>query len=241
MKTNSKFKLFNFTIVAFTLTLVGCGKTDEITNNTSIPCKNEIIDLGTVFLSPETLDFKCYSGKEKIYFKNDIGEEIMFEPLFGELSHSFNNWSFELECDEGDTNRYKFINEQYSVSFTCKVLNLNFYYNLYSFHSFKYPKFVEFCTLSLFETSLDNILDINIITSFKKNEELIALEFKNYTSFNNFSFKEKIVLNNKSFENVYCVLKSENKLLTELYFTKEIGLVGFKDLDSKLWVIDRIE
>ncbi|MBK7096685.1 MAG: hypothetical protein IPH57_17085 [Saprospiraceae bacterium] len=98
---------------------------------------------------------------------------------------------------------------------------------------------------SLFETSTDNIIDtsttLQILTSFKKNEELLGEEFKNLTSFNNSSFKEKIVLNNKSFENVYCVLKSENKLLTELYFAKEIGLVGFKDLDSKLWVIDRIE
>ncbi|GJM33545.1 MAG: hypothetical protein DHS20C18_25460 [Saprospiraceae bacterium] len=222
---------------------MACNKDDD-TNpiDISIPCTNELIDLDTIRLNPESLEFIPYDGEESFYFKNNIGEEVKFEPLYPPISHSFRETDFELTCDDGDINNYVFTREQYAVSHKCTDLNLQFYLNVYSYNSSEYPQFVDKFTLIFHEPSLDNFIDtliqLKVITSFKDEEELLGDEFDSY---NQYEFKGEIELLDKTFNNVYKVIEPEDNLLTELYFSKEYGIVGFKDLEFRLWVFDRFE
>ena len=65
--------------------------------------------------------------------------------------------------------------------------------------------------------------------------------FEKRGGYNNYEFLSEIKLLNKSFNAVYKVVEPKDNLLTELYFNKEFGIVGFKDLNLVLWVFDRIE
>jgi hypothetical protein len=205
-------------------------------------CIDEIINFDTIHLSPESIGFIPYNGKESMYFKNVNGEEVKFEPLYPPISHSFRENEFELICDSGGLNNYIFTREQYAVSHKCEDLNLQYYLNVYSYNSSQRPEFVDKFSLLFHEPALDHNIDtlikLEIITSYRNKEELLIEEFANY---NNYEFLSEIKLLNKSFNAVYKVVEPKDNLLTELYFNKEFGIVGFKDLNLVLWVFDRIE
>lgn len=222
---------------------MGCSKDDDVMKAIEqIICSDNIVDFNTIYLSPESIEFIPYNGEESIYFKNENGEEVKFEPLYPPISHSFIETEFELICEGGDMNHYIFTREQYAVSHKCESLNLQYYLNLYTYNSSQYPEFVDRFSLLFHEPALDNHIDtligLEIVTSFRDKEDLLAKEFTNYS---NYEFVSEIKLLNKTFNEVYKVIEPEDNLLTELYFNKEYGIVGFKDLALELWVFDRIE
>jgi hypothetical protein len=233
------YLLFLMTPILF----VGCSKDDDVSETIEqIICNDSTVNFDTIYLSPESIGFIPYNGKESIYFKNENGVEVKFEPLYPPKSHSFRKTEFELICEGGDMNNYVFTREQYAVSHKCKDLNLQYYLNVYSKNSSQYPEFVDKFSLLFHEPALDNFIDtlikLEIITSFREKEDLLTKEFANY---GNYEFVSKIKLLNKTFNEVYKVIEPKDNLLTEIYFNKEYGIVGFKDLALKLWVFDRIE
>ena len=236
-------KKIYFLILIGALSFGSCDNDDGIIEEDDQNlCNDEITDFGTIYLSPESTDYIPYNGVENIYFKNVNGEEVKFKPLSPPISHFFMETEFELICENGDFNNYVFTREQYAVAHRCEDLNLQYYLNIYSYHSSQHPEFVDIFSLTFHEPALDNYIDTSInlaiITSFRNNEELLTEEFANYS---NYEFVSEINLLNKTFNEVYKVNEPEDNLLTELYFNKEYGIIGFKDLDLELWVFDRIE
>ncbi len=237
-------KRLNYVIFFAFCILISCSKNDDfgIQLINEIECDSNLISLDTVLLTQESLDFIPYTGIESFYFKNELGYEVKFEPLSPPISHSFRNTNFELTCIDGEVNDYEFTREQYAVSHKCDELNLQYYLNLYTFNSKIDLLFVDKFSFIFHEPATDNFIDtlikLNIITSFKENELYLENEFESYQ---NYELLNEITLISKTFNNVYRVIQPPENLLTELYFNKEFGLIGFKDLNFELWVFDRFE
>lgn len=243
MKSFYKFLIFTITIV---VSIYSCAIDDDVSIEPSLTfclsCVDGIVDLDTIFLSSESLGFIPYAGTENLIFKNEAGDEVVFEPLFGPVNQSIFSREFEVDCDEGGQNTYEFNRQQFAVSHKCEALNLQYYLNVLVFNSNEYPRFVDVFILNFHEPALDNLIDtvisLNVITDFKGNEVLLETEFEFY---NDYEFVSEIELLDKTFTNVYQAIEPEDNLLTELYFNKANGIVGFKDLQMELWVFDRIE
>ena len=219
--------------------ILSCSKENE---STPPFCDGTLTDLGTIYLNPNSISFIPYDGEESIYFKNENGDEIKFEPTYGLKQHLFLDNNFEITCDNGGKDYYKFRSERYAVSFKCTELNLEYYANLYTQNSSEYSVFVDEFVLNFLIPPTDNNtsypLILNIITSFNGNEDLIKNEFE---SFDNYEFIDELELLNMTFNDVYKITDPENgSLLTELYFTKKYGVVGFKS-ESNIWVYSRSE
>ncbi len=229
-------KFYLFVLVFF---ILSCSKENEIEPPF---CNGTITELGIINVNPNSLSFIPYSGEENIYFRNENGDEVKFEPAFGPKKNVFQDNTFEITCDNGGVDYYKFIREQYAVSFKCIELNLEYYLNLYTHNSSIYPIFVDEFWLRLLIPPTENNISfpifLNIITSFNGNEDLLKDEFE---SFDNYEFVDELELLNMTFNNVYKITDLENRsLLTELYFNKDYGVIGFKS-ESNIWVFNRFE
>lgn len=226
------------------LSLAACQKDNDISvsNELSIPCVKDKIELDTVFLDAKSLEIIQYTGKEQLFFKNKDGEEAVFKPLYGPKNRSFFPISFDRICENGGTNSYIFHRDQYAVGFECQKLNLRFYNNIYVTPSKKTEYFVDQFVLLFHAIStdfwIDTSIQLQIITSFKGNEQILSQEFNNI---NKYEFKNEIKLLDTTFTDVYRVIEPNDNILTELYFNKKNGLIGFRDLDLNLWILDRIE
>lgn len=239
-------KNFKPLLFLFAISFFACSEDEIIVDppeEVVIPCSDELFALDTILLSPETNEFLAYDGTEGIIFKNSEDKEIRFDPLSGSLRHVFREDDFELVCEDGSFNNYAFVREQYVVSHKCEDLNLQYYLNIYTVNSGEIPEFVDYFNLIFHEPALDNVIDtsisLGIITSFKGNEDLLSEEFS--SSNDGYEILDKVELLDKSFNDVYRVIEPEENQLTELYYNKEFGIVGFKDLESELWVFDRFE
>ena len=243
IKTNQMNKIYGLTLL-LAMSLMACSNDDAISNEmmNGVPCSDAVVDLGTVLLHPEAVEFIPYTGEEDIYFKNESGAEVKFEPLYGPISHNFNEGDFELTCDDGSINNYVLSREQYSVSHKCEALNLQYYLNVYPNNSREHEAFIDLFSLVFHEPPTDYVIDtainLNIITSYRGLEDLLSAEFIYY---NYYELDSEIQLLGKTFYEVYKVIRPASNLLTELYYNKAFGIVGFKDLDLELWVFDRME
>ncbi len=237
------YKFILFIILIFLSVLQSCSE-DELTLPplNELECVSGLTDFDTVKLDPISIGFVSYTGNETIVFKNDLGHEVKFEPLYGALKHSYHNDEFELQCTSGDTNYYEFNRDQFAVSKKCEALNLQFYLNVFTQYSYSMPLFYDLFSLLLHSPPLDHIIDtaisISIVTSLKGNAELLDLH-PNFTDTYNFTADTTLLQVN--FQNVYFSNNSTITLLPSLFFTKELGMVAFQDLDDVLWVFDRIE
>lgn len=237
-------KHYSLAAILVILSLAACQKDNDmnVPNELSIPCVKDKIELDTVFLDTKSLEFIQYTGKEQLFFKNKDGEEAVFKPLNGQKKHFYFPINFNRMCEDGGTNSYFYPREQFSVGFECQNLNLRFYDNLYVFPSNETEHFVDNLNFLFHSTSTDSAIDtfilLEVITSFKGNEQILNQEFNNI---NKYELKNEIKLLDTTFTDVYRVIKPNDNILTELYFNKKNGLVGFRDLDLNLWVLDRIE
>ncbi len=237
-------KHYSLAAILVILSLAACQKDNDtiVPNELSIPCVKDKIELDTVFLDTKSLEFIQYTGEEQLFFKNKDGEEAVFKPLYGQKSHSFFPISFNRICENGDTNSYIFHRDQYAVGFECQKLNLRFFDNIYVIPSKETEHFVDNFNFLFHSKSTDSWIDtfilLEVITSFKGNEQILNQEFNNI---NKYELKNEIKLLDTTFTDVYRVIKPNDNILTELYFNKKKGLVGFRDLNLNLWVLDRIE
>lgn len=243
---NTFIKMYKFSLLIIFILgsiLQSCSEEEmSLTPLNELECVSGLTDFDTVRLDPISIGFVPYNGNETIVFKNSLGNEVKFKPLYGALKHSYYNDEFELACMSGDSNYYEFNREQFAVSKKCEALNLQFFLNVYTQHSYLMPIFFDQFSLLLHSPPLDNIIDtsisIRIVTSLKGNFELLDLH-PNFTD--TYSFTADTTLLEVNFQNVYFSNNSANALLPSLFFTKDLGMIAFQDLNMVLWVFDRIE
>ena len=234
-------KLNLFLIVILFFGLVSCSDEDPIAIN-DLECETGTIDLDTIFLEETSTSFVSYLGDEVLFYKNAIGDEVKFEPLYGSLKHSYYPWDFALQCMNGDSNHYEYNPEQYAVAKKCEALHLQFFLNVLPYRAYHTTLFYDNFSLLLHTPPLDHIIDTSVtlrfVTSLKNNVGFPENEIILHTEP---AFVADTMLLNKSFQNIYYAVKGNTSLLQSVFYTKEQGMVAFQDLDEVFWVLDRIE
>lgn len=220
------------------LAILSCKK-DQV-NPLLEPCKEALTNLDTVYLNPSSIEFMPYTGEESLIFINENGEEAKFESETATRSHRFQTIDFSIDCAEGNVNFYRMERELYAVFHRCEALELRHYFNINVWSSDIKPLLFDnfslvFHRISPPNSNNDTFIELNLIPHYRGNEAALMTEFPPA-----YDFLEEIELLDKSFTNVYRVTK-ENHPLTILYFNKEFGIIGFKDLNQQLWVFDRFE
>ncbi len=236
------------TFLCFLVMLGACKKDDSIGDTISnIECEVDTIDIGHVFVDSVSLNMIPYRREgELIFYKNQEGEEIKFQPRYqlSPVLQAYYSTPFTLICENGNENQYKFAREQFGIPYSSFESNIEFSLRLYPHYSMRKPIFADKFHIQLFtlvEGTTHNIeftLEFEYIVYLRGNDSEQEEDFgitKDYELFPN------VTLLNKTFTNVYKVTQSEERGLTELYYNKEFGIVAFKDLDFNLWVFDRFE
>ncbi len=231
----SKMKYLSILILLFLSIFTSCKK--EENTNSKEECSEEIIELEATFLEEESIAFVPYDSVSTIYFKNKNGKEISFV--------SFNNptvrndtsaiSSFFTPCSSNGFNMYGYRRQNIRCSFNSVELDLAFEITVST--GVYFPEFLYYDRFSL-RIRADSSFVFNdsntlfIVTSDKGNNIDIST---------NYVFLEELTLNHKLFKNVYISIKKNNEPPTDLYFNKEFGVIGFTDMENKLWVLDRVE
>ena len=237
-------KQFPFYLFPCFLIFLSCSKDNDVAPvKPIIPCTSETQDLGTILLEEESITYFPYTTEtERIRFKNEIGESVLFVPKYGPLNSLpvFTRFNHEFECEDGSMTSYISTIEQYAAHFSCEELDLNIGSNLLPISSFVCPLFRDRLRLQVYvdpnppSTFVDSLITMRIITHFRGNEE----EFKNEMEFTDYDFLDEIKLLDRTFNNVYRTTRTDRLPLTAMYFTKEEGVVAFMDLERVLWVLD---
>lgn len=234
-------KVFWIVLIALTIHLQSCSDEGPATPQ-GIECAEEVITLGTIHLDPGSHPFVSYTGEEILVFKNDLGDEVRFEPMNNFLNHIFFESWFELLCESGDSNIYMAKREIYNFSKRCDVLDLSLLMSISPVHSQELPLFNDEFNLYLYGSYphlfLDTSVHINITTSLRGNDKFSnPIRFIGYKN----GFVTDTVLLNVPIHNAYYTIKPPDKLLRSIFYTKEQGLVAFHDLEDVMWVLDRFE
>ena len=220
---------------------LSCSKDSHCILSEEIECTDEVFDFGEVLLKESSKEFMVYDGLEDIVFISQDGETVKFIPT-RERRISFFNKAFGVECTDGSLNRYTYVQEQHSVSYICEALDLGIIKNLFTYHSTVAPAIADRFRVSVFKPSNTGTVSINIIIRMTVDdrgyEELYGSRFD---CDDKIKYENSVNILGERFDNVYSIKQTEPRKLTELYYNNEFGIVGFKDLDSKLWRFDHFE
>lgn len=221
---------------------LSCSKDSEcILLSEEIECADEVFDFGEVLLKESSKEFMVYDGLEDIVFESEDEETVKFIPT-RERRISFFNKTFELECIDGSLNQYIYVQEQHSVSYICEALDLGIIMNLLTYHSKVAPAIADKFRVSLFKPSNTNIISTNIIINMTVDDRGYEEEYGSMFECNDMiEYDNSVNILGKRFDDVYSMKQSAPRKLTELFFNNQFGIVGFKDLDSKLWKFDSFE
>ena len=119
--------------------------------------------------------------------------------------------------------------------------------NTISLYYDEYPNYpIVLKGTGLFEQGTDNVypfLQISFMYTDEKNALIGSLDINN--AFPDVGVESKIVhdeikLNSKNFNNVYIITNEETDAYSEFYYSRQIGVVAFRDENNELWVYDKI-
>jgi len=223
--------------------MVSCQKKEIKVRYSELECELGEIPLDTIKLSEISRNFVPYTGLEKLFFKNETGDEIMFTSSVGPIQKSFKSIDFDLICESGNFNKYNYLREFIAIQYICEELNLQFTINQYPDNSEVSLEFADKFIFGLNEIpsrlgEIEAAIYFVVITSFRGGGEEIRQQFSMYQEYEDY---KDVVLFDKEFKRVYVETRSPLSILKEVYYTEENGLIGFTDLESNLWRFDRIE
>ncbi len=232
-------KCLNFLLILFLLICISCRKEENTDSNSeiTIECSDEIILLEDAFFDDNSRQFVPYDSMSTIYFTNKYGEEVSFISHITHIGESFLlNFRTQIACSLDQVNTYQYDRQTLTKSFKCSELDLSIMINLGPIMSGTNLSFYDELTMLIFAPHTNGVFqDLNIlsiVTSTKGNDIKVK---------ENYFFLNELTLNQKAFKNVYANIKGNNEPLTDLYYNYEFGVIGFTDMENKLWVFDRAE
>lgn len=208
-----------------------CKKNDEL-----IVCNFETeIDLGEFSLLPESRQSIPYTGNQRIYFKDELQNEIYFD--FSEENEGYHlpvhyGMPFEYECNDsvimqqlsavGDAFWYNLTEPQHLLNMT-----LHLKLDPVSFRG----DYLEGGDILKFSSGTEDhntkLPLVGVIVSRKDLSDEVVNKYP--TSVDN------IYLGGKQYNNVYT---NESN---SAYYNYEQGIIAFTDNEGKFWIYDRIE
>jgi hypothetical protein len=192
-------------------------------------------EIGEVNLTSVSQSFFPFEGSPTIVFKDTAGNELEFRSNEGVLTEDSQIAVYkictEVKFDGQSTYEHFRGQTKYIVFFSS---NPNFAYNLGIFTENLRPEE---------ETFYDKlIVDINGTGTIGRGEIITDVQFSGAYQDNEFGidspmeFLAEVTLNGVSYQNVY---QSEDFDGRQIYYTKEQGVVGFKD-GTTVYNLDRI-
>lgn len=194
--------------------------------------------LGEVYLLESSRNSIPYIENTSLYFQDSLGNETVFQVNMDDQGYRIVNGSYNFQC-EFDSSRekvYKVRSDEYvyNIMESEQTLNKKFRLSLHTEPSF-YP----------YPFSIDTIYDqLSVYVRSKTDSSAYASNLYILVNPRNLSEDDinkfpspvdKIILLDRTFNNVYISADSNE------YYSFEKGLIGFRDWDKKLWVLDRTE
>lgn len=211
-------------------------------------CDMGDFEIGELLLEEETLATLPYTGKERMVFVNEAGEERTFRSLRG--------W---------ETNEEKFIDEIICSSRGIfPMTNFSYYKSQFKRLDYQAENSAEIISLFLRIRSTDiqnefigtdQLFDGLNVSMHRLNTNYGNIEFvwnkrNNPIEASNLSFlfqdqnyTADTTLLERNFEEVYWekLQEMEDGMFTSLFFNRQVGIVAYVDYRYVLWVLDRIE
>ncbi|MCB9264051.1 MAG: hypothetical protein H6558_03400 [Lewinellaceae bacterium] len=218
------------------LILCACSK-DKAIN----PCA-ETIDIGKFGLLEASKGFLPYEGVNKIILKRETGDSLLLETR--SFNTNFVPTTKELDCPEDGSfpAYYKYSSEWKDITLLNSTKNIKIEIELMTEPYF--PEIDE-------ATKIADVLTVAIEDPIREYVYYQLLSF--YTAqrehpkptISEEQFLGSVELNGQSFDYVYFEEKlfEVNGVMTnfQAYYTKNLGLIAFKDFEGHLWVFDRFE
>lgn len=205
----------------------------------SIECTDELIDLGVIKLDHSSLEYFPYdfNSRKSIYFKNAKGNVIKFRPPRTSFDRNYLRSYYDVRCEDGEIRmrNYTSLNERYNVFYKCTQKKLNFYAEI-SVKRGKKLQFLDFLEVKMTNQEDRKSTKFRLITSSEKIRE--TSEEKGYNP--NYERLTNLDTLGEVFIDVFKGTNYRGRI-TELYYSLDLGLVGFNDTLSGFWIYDGME
>ena len=232
LKKTARIVLTQVLVLSILIALTtSCEKDDD-----PIICNYETeVDLGQFSLLPESRQSIPYSGNQRIYFKDELQNEIYFD--FSEENEGYHSpvhygTTVEYECNdsavlqhlsaEGDAYWYNLTEPQHLLNMT---LHLQLNSNTQTQDYLESGDFLLFLSGTEDYNEQFRLIDI-LVNRRDLSDEIVS---KYPTSLNS------VYLGGKKYNNVY------TNETNSAYYNFEQGIIAFTDNDGKFWIYDRIE
>ncbi len=226
-------KFLKITTLIFLLITISCKKDGN--SVVQKKCSEEVVLLDDAFLEEESIQYMPYDTVTTIYFKNKNGEELYFNSFnTPNVRNNYNTVNINTFCGEDEIETYRFNRQDMRCSYNASELSLSINMRILPvFDSdLLFYDILRLAISNAFSNDPFSSNNLNIVTSYKGNYLDVPTDYV---------FLEELTLNHKLFKNVYISIKKNNEPPTDLYFNKEFGVIGFTDMENKLWVLDRFE
>lgn len=218
-----KYLIVFIVLIAITATFFSC--------KTTCPPDKKI---GDILLAPESLTYIPYTGDEKLIFKNDAGDEVVFTSTgFSKEKNrvSIHKICTEVKFDGKSTYEYYEGGNKSIVFFA----NNKYALNIGIFTNTLRPEQELFYDQMRVDLNTEGTVGtFDLITKVRFTESHEDSEFYILNPVVNI---DSITLGNTTYHDV---LASKSEEFGQIFYTKEKGLVGFYDW-SVLYHLDRIE
>jgi len=197
-------------------------------------CSNEgasnVANITSSSITKSFFDFN--DGSEMVYVDAENNETIFGDKEAYTIDQ--NEIQTTVLCIDG-THPYTYQAEldiQKLSQLTTPNLTLTFtaHPQIYSSYAYSFDRW----SVQLTKTSGGSLANLSIISDYKGYEDDLADDASTYQGS---AFFSTIELNGTTYENVY--EGKDNNAQAALYFSKEIGVIAFKDDDQKWWYFDR--
>lgn len=186
--------------------------------------------LGRTQIEDESREYLKYEEGQKLVFKSVLGDSLIFSvtEVLNELRSTTETRPCELDREiEVD---FVFEEELKQVTLENERKEITMYLTLNSEMNFAR------------NGSSDNLLIAIVFPQYFGGFRSFFLDFSKSPPFYNYqnSSIETWNFNNKSYSNVLLDETRIESTIIELYYNREFGIVGFKDLERRTWTLEKI-
>lgn len=217
--------------------IIGIFSIVIMTNSCTRNCPDDE-KIGALELTEFSKSFFPYEGNQELIFISNLGDELLFKSNDGGVHMENNPVSVYKICSEF----------RYNGQSTYKYFDSESLHAVYFSENPAYSFNIGLYTNTLrpeYELFYDKLLvDVLRESSIGREEIITDIRFTEMYDEGEFNIDspmiliDEITLNGVTYSNVY---KSEMFDETQIFYTKEQGLVGFTTHDSKTYNLDRIE
>lgn len=193
----------------------------------------DIVFVGSTMLQASAkgdLRYMCGEIKQ-VVFEDSLGATVVYEKDSGARISGFSSSS--QACDSSSTQTIFRCEEREVVwaSLKSDAQDMNFLVEIQARNGAQYEPYIDFDLLTVWRGGLQpepssrhNVLSYRIYEDNTRGESL------------HYDFAETLVLNGQVYDSVFYAQPGQFPVVDmEIYFTKELGIIAYRDMDGKAW------